>query len=107
MKSMGKQLLVIVPILAVTAFLLVKHQLGGIAPATPKDNTEVETLVPTVPREPLATVLEPEPITEEVVLPPGAPTGSLSPSPSDEVDEEAIIPIADLQSPPAEPPSLN
>ncbi len=107
MRITGRLLLVAFPVLAICTFFLVRKQLGGIAPASPISTVEIEE-PPVFPSPRTAqvqpTVLAPEPNLDENTLPPGS-----APEPSiydpvtqpDAVDSEEVIPIPDLQQPPA------
>jgi len=110
MKNMVRLLLVVLPVLAVCTFLLVRKQLGGIAPMPPVASSidEAATPAPTMPPSARTaqlnpTVLAPEPNQDGTTLPPGVTPSESGPaivlenegnSTSDEV-----IPISDLQQP--------
>ena len=102
MWSMGRWLLVGVPILAVAAVMFVQNQLGGFVPATPTATSEFTTVADESVRptsfEP--TVLAPEPVDEFAeTLPPGSkPIVTATPVPGSTPAEE-VIPIPDLQTP--------
>ncbi len=102
MWSMGRWLLVGVPVLAVVAVFCVQMQWGGFVPATPTATSEFTTVAEDTARpatrEP--TVLAPEPVDEfTATLPPGSdPTVTSTPVPSVTPAEE-VIPIPDLQTP--------
>ena len=104
MKSMGRLLLLALPVLAVCTFLLVRTQLGGIAPASPVTSTDDEEPAFMTPRtaQLQPTVLAPEPKTNENSLPPGIEPEDIGPAVVIQdagADQDEVIPIPDLQQP--------
>ena len=102
MWSMGRWLLLGVPILAVIAVFVVQMQLGGFAPATPTSTSEITNPAVELPSTAnlKPTVLAPEPVSEFAAsLPPGTkPHVTQTPIP-DSLPPEEVIPIPDLQTP--------
>ena len=72
MKSMERLLLVVVPVLALTAFIVVRKQYGEIVPAPPASiEQEDSTPIVAVPPAPEMTVLEARAVDADESLPPG------------------------------------
>lgn len=94
MKSMERLLLVLVPLLALTAFFVVRKQYGEIAPAPPAaveqdENTPLAVVRPTQQQP---TVLEARAMDAGESLPPGIdPIPTMTPQASDDVDSSHPI----------------
>ncbi len=98
MKTMGRLLVLFVPVLALTAFFIVMRQWGGIAPAAPISETILEPQIPcithTAQRSP--TVLAPV-AENSAELPPGTPrrvnTPAIRVPLATRMDEDLTVPV--------------
>lgn len=111
MNTMGRLLLIVLPLLAALAFFLAQQPLGGIAPAPPVSVPGPHELTSSPPRSArrVPTILAPQPGGESATYPPGtsaeqlwdglparAGGGRLGEA---EALESVVIPIPDLSHP--------
>lgn len=97
MKSMERLLLVMVPLLALTAFIVVRKQYGEIVPAPPTTVEQEDAIaVSPVPPAPEMTVLEARAVDDDESLPPGIePVPTMTPPITESAPANPIIVIPD------------